>query len=413
MSLNFPTSKNDWRLDVVSLLAVIGESSMSKHAQPLTASWLCLLPRLLPAPQALIRPARPGRLPAESAQVIGVHNGILIQELNYFANLIYPISELKKHTVLEATIKHRAIREEHKGVVKDRIKEIVPNPLSFLNFLTVGSSLLSLGLLVWSVVHKDGPACLAIAVMSFTSTLVGWASYWHPLLTERGYKSDVPPGDIVIRTRNGAFVIIHCTEEVARELFVGAEDCAYALRTRPAQVLVGTGTILLMIGVVLVGNCSIEMQIALGVSYIALNGLYWVASLLPPLTSWDLKTRYEWCEEPAQHCVSFTLTLFQAALAASRKEDGQIGEIKTSWLRTSHAAPDTPVWKKWLDELAEKGNTEIDGNQWDPVACWNEIKATDDLERGVTKVNKDSSPNTPVIRRPTDDLEIGDNIAVS
>ena len=406
MPLNFPTSRNDWRLDVVSLLAVIGESSMSKHAQPLTASWLCLLPRLIPAPQALIRPARPGGLPSQVAHVVGVHSGNYLQELNYFANLIHPISELKRHSIREVTIEHKPIREQDDTTNEDKVKEIVTKPFSFLNFLTVGSCFLSLGLLIWSVIHQDGPACLAIVVISVTSSLVGLASYWQPLLTERLYRFDVPPGDIVIRTRNGAFVIVHCTEEVARELYVGAEDCDYKLDTRAAQVLVGISTILLMIGVVLVGNCTFEMQLALGASYIALNGLYWVAALVQPRSYWDLQTRYQWKEEEAENYGSYTLALYQTILAASRidKDKDNVGDIKTSWARTSRAAPDTTVWIKWLDEVAEKGNTKVDGVPWDPVECWKTIKRNDDAERGVAKVEKDAASIKHVIRRPTDDM---------
>jgi hypothetical protein len=403
MPLSFPTSKKDWRLDVVSLLAVIGESSMSKHAQPLTASWLCLLPRLIPAPQALIRPARPGGLPSQVAHVVGVHSGNYLQELNYFANLIHPIQELKRHSILEVTIEHRPIRDKN-DTAKDKIKEIVTKKLSFLNFLTVGSTVLTLGLLIWSITHEDGAAFVAILIISITSSLVGLASYWHPLLTERLCQSDVPPGDIVIRTRNGAFVVVHCTEEVARELYVGAEDCDYILGTRPAQILVGTGTILLMVGVVLVGNCTFEMQLALGASYIALNGLYWVAALLPPRYNWDLKTRYKWDVFKTMTCKSFTLTLYEAIIAASRINKDMVGDIKTSWARTSRASPDTTVWNKWLEEVAEKGNTEVDGVAWDPVECWTAIKENDDAEKGIVKGKKDTGSIKGVIRRPTDDV---------
>jgi len=61
----FPVGKageNGWRLDIVSLLAVIGESSMESHAQALTSSWTCILPRIIPAPQALLKATRPSRL---------------------------------------------------------------------------------------------------------------------------------------------------------------------------------------------------------------------------------------------------------------------------------------------------------------------------------------------------------------
>lgn len=36
----FPEKKLEWRLDVVTLLAVIGESSMTEHSQAITASAL-------------------------------------------------------------------------------------------------------------------------------------------------------------------------------------------------------------------------------------------------------------------------------------------------------------------------------------------------------------------------------------
>lgn len=36
----FPDKKLEWRLDVVTLLAVIGESSMEEHSQAITASAL-------------------------------------------------------------------------------------------------------------------------------------------------------------------------------------------------------------------------------------------------------------------------------------------------------------------------------------------------------------------------------------
>jgi hypothetical protein len=55
----------DWRLDIAALLAVTGESFIGEHAQALTSSMLCLLPRIMPAPHALLQPRRPASLPAE------------------------------------------------------------------------------------------------------------------------------------------------------------------------------------------------------------------------------------------------------------------------------------------------------------------------------------------------------------
>ena len=93
----FPAGENQnhdgWRLDIVSLLAVIGESSMESHSQALTSSWTCILPRIIPAPQALLKPSRPTRMPQVNAAVVGVHNGTLVQTLNYFPNILHPIED--------------------------------------------------------------------------------------------------------------------------------------------------------------------------------------------------------------------------------------------------------------------------------------------------------------------------------
>jgi hypothetical protein len=161
----------------------------------------------------------------------------------------------------------------------------------------------------------------------------------------------------------------------------------------------------------LVGNCTFELQLALGASYIALNGLYWLAALLDPRKNWDLQTRYQWRDKDIKYCHSYTLTLYETILAASRTDEHAIGEIKTSWVRTSSAAPDTAVWNKWLDEVAEKGNTTIDGVAWDPVECWKAIKIADDAERGVARNGKDTGTIKGVIRRPTDDLKGDENPA--
>jgi len=96
----FPSGKNGnsegWRLDIVSLLAVIGESSIEEHSQALTSSWTCMLPRIIPAPQALLKPTRPTRLPQTSSAVVGIHNGTLVPTLNYFADILHPLDDLPR-----------------------------------------------------------------------------------------------------------------------------------------------------------------------------------------------------------------------------------------------------------------------------------------------------------------------------
>lgn len=370
MGLKFPASRNDWRFDVVGLLAVIGESAMKRHAQPLTASRLCLLPRLIPAPQALLMPSRPSGLPGRNAKITGIYSANVANELNYFANLLHPVEDLERHTVKELDIEY-----DKKG--EDAC--IYPKYFSPLTILTIGSVLLSIGLLVWSILISDGVAFLAILVICLASSVVGLASRWTPQMTTRPVPAEVPAGDVVIQARNGAFFVVHCEEHIARELYIATEECKYTVKSRPYQALVGLGTFLLMFAVVLMGNCSWTMQIALGSSYIFLNGMYWIAALLPTRWHWNLQ-RYKVTPGQLRTEKTFTGALFQTIACAK----GQ-----TQWVQDSSAAPNTGVWEQWL--LVAAANYK--NRDWDAKQEWDNLYKADRAENGRSA--KEDGPASP------------------
>lgn len=169
----------------------------------------------------------------------------------------------------------------------------------------------------------------------------------------------VPEGDVVIRTREGAFIVVKCDENVARELYTGTEECTYLVHSvRAYRALIGVATFILMVAVVLLGNCNFNQQAAIGSSYIVLNGLYWAASLVPKREFWDLK-RYEREDITPDDCQdaesaqlggrpddspSYTRTLWYAI-----RETREVG-----WVRTGGAAPRTKEWRRWLDAAEEQ-----------------------------------------------------------
>lgn len=79
----------------MALLAVTGEGFVHEHAQAITSSPLCIVPRIMPAPQALMRPGRPVSLPSERARVTGVHSGVVLESLGFFANIVLPLDSLR------------------------------------------------------------------------------------------------------------------------------------------------------------------------------------------------------------------------------------------------------------------------------------------------------------------------------
>lgn len=417
-----------FRLDIVSLLAVIGEYAMAEQAQPLTASWLCLLPRLLPAPQVLLKPTRPSRMPELKAKVVGVKGGTILEVLNYFPNILHPLDKLKPLDFQVYSIRHKAegvekvdshthwkIRRRsygekpqvthdeeagmplpirrataQRGKLPAKVptgagslvgdgKPLVPSAkYSPLKILDIVSFVLTLIILFFCIWNRDGIACMALGVLSMISSMVGYASKWNPELMKRSSTALAPRGDVMIRTREGGFILVLCEEEVARELYFGNEQCNYEVKSTVFyRFLVGTATFLLMSSVILLGNCKFFQQAAIGSAYIILNFAYWMVSLVPKKHLWDL-SKYE-CEslldkdkdpdfmdflgtqQKMNPIPAYTRTLWYAIYASQC----------TDWCQKTDALPKTPAWEEWLEQAAIKA--QIGEKEWDPVKTLNEL----------------------------------------
>ncbi|KHN95944.1 uncharacterized protein MAM_06306 [Metarhizium album ARSEF 1941] len=468
----FPNVKTAWSLDVVNLLVVIGESSIAEHSQAITASLPGMLPRILPAPQALLKPSRPARMPETHARMTGVYSGTTLESVGFFANIITPLDQLPafsfkvldiRHATypvdrvpktpgpglaamrrmlrrLEGSKRHRDVEEKtaeqgvessrraqdeeaaprgqqdksshhvrqeaavqgtdetladtagpdcpprRRSTARERAQDLLTSPtvaasgdrpavpaqlLSPIHILSFFSCALSIVIIIMAAIYQDGTAILAITLISLASTVVGYASFWRPILMKRQHTNEVPRGDVLIRTREGAFVLVRCSEDVARELYSGTEECEYYVGGNTYRALMALGTIILMVSVVLLGNCTWTLKVFIGASYIVLNGLYWGLGMIPRSYFWDL-SRYEWQDvtphdaarahlvtnerDQCEGYPSFTRTLWYA-----------IRETKlTGWVERSGAAPGTDQWKKWLceaEQAAVKGN-----RQWPAVA---------------------------------------------
>ncbi|EAA28428.1 hypothetical protein GE21DRAFT_9263 [Neurospora crassa] len=485
----FPWGKNinpGWSFDVITLLAIIGEGSVAEFAQTITASSLCMLPRLIPAPQALLRPQRPQRLPEVHAKLAAVYGGTLLDSVGFFANILHPLDEYKafdfrvfeiKHThLLQPDVSRRLEKEGFLGTVfglrwlkrkkekkaedrnseitfnntrenginggnhetntpasaktdadadaarsqhgtnkhvtidvdpeqgdhvptvginrrptmSERITDIVTAPKmmtpqrvasspnarytvppaldSPMHVINVFSFLLTVTILIITAYWNDGAAVTAIVTISLAATVMGYASWWYPLLMARQANAKVPPGDVVIRTREGAFLVVKCTEEVARELYQGTEECRY-VSTKFHRLFMGIAMVLLMVAVVLLGNCRWSSQALIGGAYVLLNSIYWVCGLLPQRFFWDL-SRYTFTDitpadvmshDPNDEPPNFTRTLWYAIRETK----------KDAWVDRSGALPGTLQWKKWLEEAlkaAKEGNY-----SWDAVGRKDEI----------------------------------------
>lgn len=76
------------QLDIVGFLAILGEGSVMASAQVATLSKMIYLPRLLPAPQALLRPNRPDKMNPVSGVTSAVHSGNVRNYVNYVGHVL-------------------------------------------------------------------------------------------------------------------------------------------------------------------------------------------------------------------------------------------------------------------------------------------------------------------------------------
>lgn len=267
-----------------------------------------------------------------------------------------------------------------------------------LHMLTLFSFLVSLAILACAIVWRDGTAIVSIFFISIASSIVSYATWWEPrLMSVEGTESrKLPDGDIMIRTREGAFIYIRCKEDVARELFSGTEECKYRVNGSGHNLLMASGTVILMLAIVLLGNCKWNSQMFIGAAYIVLNGLYWGLGMLPKKYFWDL-SRYDIQDKtPADAKEAHKITLPRATHRRDRSFTARVNttlsrvgsviahprhpptddddaprppvepdsracftrtlwfairETRTvEWVGRNKAAPNTPVWNKWLEE---------------------------------------------------------------
>lgn len=111
-------------------------------------------------------------------------------------------------------------------------------------------------MVILSIHYDDGMSLLATVCLSLLSTLIAVGSKWTLELPKRKADRKVPPGDIVIYYPQGAFMVIKCDEDVARELYWAPEKCNYMVGVQTYRLIALTGTIMLMVGVIALANTT-------------------------------------------------------------------------------------------------------------------------------------------------------------
>ncbi|KAL8969116.1 MAG: hypothetical protein Q9183_002149 [Haloplaca sp. 2 TL-2023] len=363
------------QLDIVGFLAILGESSVLVQSQVAALSKFFLLPRLLPAPQALIRTTRPERLEPSTGKVVGAHSGVLRDHVNHLAHLLHSNNN-RPLPAYSVTCKRITWNPGAESNVDAR-------PISPMSALSVLGCVMSIALLVLAIRLNDGFALLAVLALSFLSTIIGIANRWFLKLPKRDQDRPVPPADVVICYPNGAFLIIKCTEEIARELYWHPDECIYWVNDSIYRLISLLGTLILMFGVICLGNATLDLQLGFAASYIILNAAYWAVAALNPQRNWNL-TRYSVHEvryDDGAVNKTFTAALWKAIAATQ----------SVHWARVGRIPPSSRAWDKWLDDAEREAKT--GGPAWDEKG--DEVKHSPDWQYDVKLSEYLAQPGSP------------------
>ncbi|KAK4506726.1 hypothetical protein PRZ48_000459 [Zasmidium cellare] len=346
----------NFQLDIVGFLAVLGESAVLANAQVAALSRLFYLPRILPAPQALIRTTRLTSLPSSEGKVTAVASG-----------------NFKEHEDRGQKWADFVLRGQRKRTPSNKSDNVPPSLVRAkatgpLTWVTLIGFMEALALFIASIVFGDGMSLIATILLAGLSTIVGICNKWTLELAQppKG-KRENPKGDVVIRFANGSFLIVKCSEHAARELYFAPEEIDYAVKSSAVYRLLSLiGTLMLMLGIVALANAKLYLQIAWAGAYIITNIAHWTAAALPQSTHWDLScyTIYEEHLSTGPTNGNFTEALWKAILLTQ--------SIK--WVRPGGAAPQTKLWDDWLQEALTKAKEAAGvskmGTVKDGDVCW-------------------------------------------
>lgn len=294
---------------------------------------------------------------------MGTLSGNFRDHVNPIAALLHDDKKIDAYSVRFARITRRDTKKsgtnngddkyEHKGNVQAQVTARTRSPLTFLSVL---GCIMSLALLVLSIVKKDGMALLATILLSLLATVIGIGSRWSLELRKRIATRDVLDSDVVIVYPKGSFLIVKCSEEIQRELYFGQEECHYQVGTTVYRVLSLITTLMLMFGVIFLGNSSLVLQTSFAAAYLILNAAYWTVAALPPQWNWDLSSfkfeLIELCKSETKP--NFTEALW-IAIALTRS---------TEWVINGQIAPMTSAWRQWL-EIAGQVAADADAGKKD------------------------------------------------
>lgn len=223
--------------------------------------------------------------------------------------------------------------------------------ISTISLVSILGMALSLALFATSAILHDGMSLIATVVLSSLSTLAGLANGCERQGKKKRSRIIQMADGVVVRYRNGSFLIVKCSEDVARESYYLPGSISYRRNRRSYQIMSLIGTSMLMVGVVCLANATQILQNMWAGSYVLLNASYWLVASLDEshkYGSWKFPsyTVTEHAIQRGNHRRTYAEALYAAIVIAGSADWVDMGG--------SPARPDTQAWKTWAQMAGQK-----------------------------------------------------------
>lgn len=358
-----------WDFQIVALIPFLGFHAVAPHVKSMTFSLLCLLPRVIPGPQAFID--GPGVTRSTSVTVVKIRgplplpyttalNSVAVAAIN-----LGPLNDLKRCSFHVVRIDSRPNTGspifKNEGCLSMIKYHISPHDL-----LSIFSFLLTIAMFILAAIKKDGIAMLALSIISLQSSISGYCNWWRPeFLIERQRTDPELKPEILLRTRNDALVVVYCSRSVAH-LFMRPRDddvVRYRVNRKTALSLNALALCMLLVSILLLGNCQWEMQITIGSSYAFLT-LLLIGIRTPASSPWYKSTKLWPFGTTFAHKINPELWGMEREPSYIRTLWYAIKETRSvDWLRSLEPITQNPMLWAWLGEAMNN----LDSDSWPAV----------------------------------------------
>ncbi|GME23953.1 hypothetical protein BKCO1_5800021 [Neofusicoccum parvum] len=319
---------------------VMANDLVQANAQFTTFSKLTLLPRLTPAPQALLKLAGASRLNPGEARVTSVYSGQDVVGLSYYAGLV--IGPRLDHAGLYTVQCISIEKESDTTTIRKRAASYFLAPFDMFSVL----------LLTVSVLENDWFGVSATVMLSSLSSICGLLSYCKLQRGELVLMDNPEIGDVVITRPNGSFAVVRCSGQLAEEIFFRFNELFYITDNKIARLLLTlVSWFLLGFGIIVLANSQRKNQLLFTIAYSFNTLAHGLITALPLCIHWNMahyKIQHEEFEQDDDtESDSFAQALWKTVVLTKG----------TDWIQLGDVAPRTASWDQWLREAKEMART--------------------------------------------------------